>query len=1411
MRQCLLLAVWATGVLSSPCKPARDVTRNYHDLPTALSTYLIPTQPVHDTAAETHTAGGSHGDDEGVPVSIYSTETFTGGSRSHTIKLPEGSVTVDPVSPSETTIANEDTPETSQASDIPDIAGSQTSHGAEITDGGKASSVPTNEAGQPGQTGSDATGTETTTFGGNSNTPLPETGAATDIAGQPSDDATNTGTPSDESSLADNISTTRAETSLSGGDATQLPSAGIATGVDGQPSSDVEITETPASNAFSFSDGVAATETATDAPSETSDSGPDTESAVDETVPTEGTPGTISTGDATGSVSPTVGQPDATGDSTDGIADVPGTTQDSGSTETGSPGSPDKTISPSGNTATETEQSHGSSADVTDTPPVETEGPGDATSLTTTDTRAVNTGTASAGVGNTSQDISGTTDVAPEQSSVLVPGNTDFSEQSTGSGTGDLSAPTDADISTEMDDVPTDIATGRETTVDSPEQTSPTTQQIQHSGSDETTDLASDNDSTAGATTEGVQPSQTAIATRSVTDNSDTTPVEISSDNDGPSTVIDATTTDAAIITDGNNETPSTTAPTGNGPSVTLNPAPVASTTSQDTIFPTITDTPKGFAPSTVSGHPEWTSNTWITTTSGDSSEPTIVPVLVGCKKCGGSGSGIILWNYPKTTDTWFKLPGLPKFTFPCIPPGCSTPPTTSDSNNNDDDNDEDDEPSSTTCIDQATVTDCFVACTTYTGPAGASITPECSTTCTATHTGCSVTGTTTTSSAAACGPSGDNSCRICANDEFDDTDTDFLERRDNYLGKRGGPDRRPVGGCPAFAIEPEFPAYPGGKTVLNNDAAIVSKNSPLKDIKRWWLTTRDSQCMPVLRGNLDAATFIKDRRNPATHGEATIDHVYEKNMLLQFWNEIIDPNGSPVKGMSTGGPRQKINCQGMESYGGATKKSKKRLLQKVYDTSPGGTVGGKNKITVNNAHYLEDFIGMDHWTNGDAKAFVANPYMVKEQGDKWSDAQNDITASTSDRDAEKLITQKFKLLERMAIGVEMFSAPEAIDSLIRHNQRIYARLTDMDNEAKGCMNDPAVKNGLWSFADRYKTFMQTRFNGPDPWSINTEVEDAKTKIINKLKTDLVAAVNIRTKNAAGWTGKIADWNMNLASFNDPTRQWAIPEPAWVWTWIKKRDGEESGLSCDRPIPSDTTTSEESTTFATSTRTSSEESSSGESSSSMEEQTSSSEEMITSTTEDSVQLTDFPTLTNAPPLSISTPDGSSCASTATYTQCNLGTGNHGGACVTNSQCASWVNTEITSTTATPTPTMESPDPSQNIKHCYDDGLKVSYDSITVNAESFCNKVVAKNKDNGYYWSNDKLEEKLLPGGGGRGYHFKALFAVKEGCLWKADFDECMRYMKVPIDSCDCSAKGNKQGGWVDNNCITAKIDPNKGD
>lgn len=73
----------------------------------------------------------------------------------------------------------------------------------------------------------------------------------------------------------------------------------------------------------------------------------------------------------------------------------------------------------------------------------------------------------------------------------------------------------------------------------------------------------------------------------------------------------------------------------------------------------------------------------------------------------------------------------------------------------------------------------------------------------------------------------------------------------------------------------------------------------------------------------------------------------------------------------------------------------------------------------------------------------------------------------------------------------------------------------------------------------------------------------------------------------------------------------------------------------------------------------------------------------TSTTAPPVHLTGLPTLTDVPgPISI--PDDSSCAETATNTQCALGGGaGHDQGCVENTYCASWVSTQPTEAPAPP--------------------------------------------------------------------------------------------------------------------------------
>ncbi|KAH6894711.1 hypothetical protein B0T10DRAFT_399106, partial [Thelonectria olida] len=72
----------------------------------------------------------------------------------------------------------------------------------------------------------------------------------------------------------------------------------------------------------------------------------------------------------------------------------------------------------------------------------------------------------------------------------------------------------------------------------------------------------------------------------------------------------------------------------------------------------------------------------------------------------------------------------------------------------------------------------------------------------------------------------------------------------------------------------------------------------------------------------------------------------------------------------------------------------------------------------------------------------------------------------------------------------------------------------------------------------------------------------------------------------------------------------------------------------------------------------------------------------------SVVLTNLPTLTDVG-TTISTPDGSSCASTATVTQCVIGSGGQS-ACAERPTCASWVNTQVIETTEIPATTTEPP-------------------------------------------------------------------------------------------------------------------------
>lgn len=641
--------------------------------------------------------------------------------------------------------------------------------------------------------------------------------------------------------------------------------------------------------------------------------------------------------------------------------------------------------------------------------PGETESGGDHSALVTT------SGIAAGTVGKASDDPTSAvaTNVGSINSeTVLVnPGNEDLNTQTTegqsnetqnppsATSSGDLNEDQSMSVPTSGDpDGPsTSTAHGQDpvTNSQSPEQTLPSNTQAPDTGNTSVADTSPGN--TQSPTTkaeDGTQPSthRDDATSKPVDDNPDTSSVQVSATNSQSSNKDTATTTIATTHNEEGDDGSRTETKSDDIPPITSNP--ITTTANGATPAATITDFPPDLAPSTITGHPEWVSNTWITTSSG-SSEPTVVPVLVGCPGCGGKGSGIILFGFPKVAGTWFKLPGLPKFRFPCIPPICMTSPDTP-KDGDDGDDDDDDKSSSTTCTDKATVTDCLVACTSYTGPAGSTITPECKTTCTKTHTGCNIVGTTTTSSAAACGPSGNSPCRSCERklipsrdpeldngddheenseentEEDPEEDTEQLQQRG--LKKRVESQKiKNIGGC-KFEALPVFPEYPGGPVVLNNDASTIPNNSPLKDIKKWWLTTKDENCILELKGNLPADEY-NSLWGGGEEGRPSTDHVYEKSMLLDYFRHIIDKNtdAPDVKGATDGGARDKISCKDIQAYGGVDSESN-NLLQKVFDAFPGAKAGPKDDPTaVTDAKYLEDFIGMDQWTNGDAKVTLSS------------------------------------------------------------------------------------------------------------------------------------------------------------------------------------------------------------------------------------------------------------------------------------------------------------------------------------------------------------------------------------------------------------------------------------------------------
>ncbi|KAH9209807.1 pectate lyase superfamily protein-domain-containing protein [Leptodontidium sp. 2 PMI_412] len=129
----------------------------------------------------------------------------------------------------------------------------------------------------------------------------------------------------------------------------------------------------------------------------------------------------------------------------------------------------------------------------------------------------------------------------------------------------------------------------------------------------------------------------------------------------------------------------------------------------------------------------------------------------------------------------------------------------------------------------------------------------------------------------------------------------------------------------------------------------------------------------------------------------------------------------------------------------------------------------------------------------------------------------------------------------------------------------------------------------------------------------------------------------------------------------------------------------------------------------------------------------------------------------------------------------------------------------TSTTA-PTPTATKiGNPMTNTVSCYNSGENTEGIRMQNAAKSFCNQMQYDDFKENYMHQSDQPFDY---NGGIGTVTIHLSLEIKAGCTWVWDLNECLKYLSVPTDSCNCNGVNGKQGGVVTNDCYTWRIDPN---
>lgn len=314
--------------------------------------------------------------------------------------------------------------------------------------------------------------------------------------------------------------------------------------------------------------------------------------------------------------------------------------------------------------------------------------------------------------------------------------------------------------------------------------------------------------------------------------------------------------------------------------------------------------------------------------------------------------------------------------------------------------------------------------------------------------------GITSTTEVEACSAIGDGSCQSCGDsailddddtdddDDGDDDDDDYestLEKRWSKVGQK----EKNVGNCisrPGLA-DIQFPEYPSGGDISKNEAKIAAASpaSPLAQVSRWWWSERVG-CVYTLKGPDTRAVYHGGRafRRLIANQKPNTDHIFEKSFLRNFLSSITDMGATKVHS-TTGAAVGQISCDDLEYY--ANDGSGSGWLQAVYDTYPGAQQNAADIVQPLSHQFMSGFMGVDGFTNNDAKGYATNPTDVRSSTTKLNSAGKVAQSTTPWTETSSGISGKLLFLEKLALAVDLMNQASAQTAMDEQNNRIWSRL----------------------------------------------------------------------------------------------------------------------------------------------------------------------------------------------------------------------------------------------------------------------------------------------------------------------------------------------------------------------------------